>query len=58
MGSKSSSKSAQSSTSNPVTLQDVEGLQIIGNSGPVEITDAGAIEGSLGLAGSVMEKAA
>lgn len=45
-------------TSQPISLQDVEGVSIVGNNAPVTITDAGAIEGSLGLAGNVVERAA
>lgn len=45
-------------TSQPISLQDVEGVSIVGNGGPVYITDAGAIKGGLGLAGFAVDKAA
>ena len=42
----------------PITLQDVEGITLAGNSGAINITDGGAIKGGLELAGLTVEKAA
>lgn len=61
MSKKSKSEANQTTTSQPITLQDVEGITFAGNStggGSINITDGGAIEGSLDLAGLTVEKAA
>jgi len=58
---KSSSEANQTTTSQPITLQDVEGVTFAGNStggGGISITDGGAIKGGLDLAGLTIEKAA
>lgn len=54
------SKSSNQTTNNsmPITLQDVEGLSIVGNSGAVSVTDGGAIKGALDLAGLNVETSA
>lgn len=60
MSKKSSSQANQSTTSKPLTLQDVDGLTFAGNEvgGSINITDGGAIKGGLDLAGLTVEKAA
>lgn len=61
MSKKSSSQANQTTTSMPITLQDVEGVTFAGNStggGAITITDGGAIQGGLDLAGLTVEKAA
>lgn len=56
--SKPKTESTSTQVSKPISLQDVEGITIVGNEGPINWTDGGAIQGSLGLAGSVVESAA
>ena len=56
--SKNQTSSTSSQTSKPISLQSVSGTTIVGNEAPVQITDAGAIKGSLDLAGMTVEKAA
>lgn len=61
MSKKSSSQANQTTTSQPITLQDVEGVTFAGNStagGGITITDGGAIQGGLDLASLTVEKAA
>lgn len=61
MSKKSSSQANQTTTSQPITLQDVEGVTFAGNStggGAITITDGGAIAGGLDLASLTVEKAA
>lgn len=59
MSKKSSSQANQTTTSQPITLQDIDGIAIAGNTGSnIEITDGGAIQGGLDLAGLTVEKAA
>jgi hypothetical protein len=56
---KSKPQTSQTTTSRPVTLQDVEGITIAGNeASSFALTDGGAIAGSLDLAGLTVEKAA
>lgn len=55
---KPQTSTSSSQVSKPISLQDVEGISIVGNEAPVTITDAGAIQGSIGLAGNVVERAA
>lgn len=56
--SKPNTSTKSNQTSKPISLQDVEGMTIVGNEGAVTITDGGAIEGGLSLAGLTVEKAA
>lgn len=61
MSKKSSSEANQTTTSQPITLQDVSGVTFAGNStggGAINITDGGAIKGGLDLASLTVEKAA
>lgn len=59
MSKKSSSQANQTTTSQPITLQDIDGIAIAGNTGSnLSITDGGAIQGGLDLAGLTVEKAA
>lgn len=58
MSKKSSSQANQTTTSMPITLQDVDGITLAGNSGAINITDGGAIKGGLDLASLTVEKAA
>mgnify|MGYP000754727119 CR=1 FL=1 len=61
MSKKAKSEANQTTTSQPITLQDVEGVTFAGNStggGSINITDGGAIKGGLDLAGLTVEKAA
>lgn len=59
MSKKSSSQANQTTTSQPITLQDIDGVAIAGNTGSsINITDGGAIKGGLDLAGLTVEKAA
>ena len=56
----SKSQQSTSTTSKPITLQDVEGVTLAGNEigGDLNWTDGGAIKGSLELAGATIEGAA
>lgn len=54
--SKQQSSTATSNTS--IGLGETDGIAIVGNSGPVTLTDGGAIEGSIDLAGMTVETAA
>ena len=57
--SKNKSKSSTQTTSTPVSLQDVTGVTVAGNSGSaINITDGGAIAGMENLASLTVEKAA
>lgn len=56
--SKNNTSSTSSQTSKPISLQSVSGTTIVGNEAPVQITDGGAIKGSIDLAGLTVEKAA
>lgn len=56
--SKNKSKSSTQTTSTPISLQDTQGVTVVGNSAPVLITDGGAIEGMENLASLTVEKAA
>lgn len=61
MSKKSSSEANQTTTSQPITLQDVEGMTFAGNTtggGAITVTDGGAIAGGFDLAGLTVEKAA
>lgn len=57
---KSSNQQSTSTVSTPITLQDVEGVTLAGNTvgGDLNLTDGGAIKGSLDLAGLTVERAA
>lgn len=56
--SKPNTSTSSSQTSKPISLQDVEGVTIVGNEGPVQITDGGAIASNRDVSLSVIEKAA
>lgn len=56
--SKPNTSTSSSQTSKPISLQDVEGVSIVGNEGPVQITDGGAIASNRDVMLSAIEKAA
>lgn len=56
--SKPNTRSTSSQTSKPISLQDVEGVTIVGNEAPINLTDGGAIASNRDIALSAIEKAA
>lgn len=56
--SKPNTSSTSSQTSKPISLQDVEGVTIVGNEAPINLTDGGAIASNRDIALSAIEKAA
>lgn len=53
--SKPQTSTSSAQTSKPISLQDVEGVSIVGNEGPVTITDSGSIERAFNFGGSALD---
>ncbi|MHB1430403.1 MAG: hypothetical protein ACYCVW_17100 [Rhodocyclaceae bacterium] len=56
--SKPNTSSNSSQVSKPISLQDVEGVTIVGNEAPINLTDGGAIASNRDVALEAIEKAA